>query len=372
MPPKQPVWRLEPHTQAKHELLRKYLAAWFPILTSQGYNRRVLYIDGFCGPGIYLGGEPGSPIIALKTLLEHSFFSRLSRIEFVFYFVDNDPRRCSSLEAEVERLWKAVGGQPDNIKLKIINAEFVDVANSVLGYLREGGRSLAPTFAFIDPFGFKGVPLQLIGELLSFPRCEVFFNFMYDSLNRWIDHPDEKITAHLQDLFGTPNFREAAKLTGEDRKLYLHDLYGKQLSASGFDYVQKFEMIDERNRTVYSLYYGTKHLAGLKVMKQAMWKVDPIAGLRFSDRLAGQQVLFGREFDDRRPLSTALQVQFAGLEEVSVEQVEEYVLTGTPYSASHYKPVLKALQLIGDLEPVNQKRPGQFPPGTTMSFKSLS
>ena len=33
------------------------------------YNKTVNYIDGFCGPGRYKGGEPGSPLIALNVAL---------------------------------------------------------------------------------------------------------------------------------------------------------------------------------------------------------------------------------------------------------------------------------------------------------------
>ena len=62
---KDTVWELEPHTRAKHEILKRYLQAWVPIL-SLGRFPKVLYVDGFAGPGIYSGGEPGSPIIALR------------------------------------------------------------------------------------------------------------------------------------------------------------------------------------------------------------------------------------------------------------------------------------------------------------------
>jgi hypothetical protein len=37
---------------------------------------------------------------------------------------------------------------------------------------------LPPTFAFIDPFGWTGVPFQLIKEILANKSCEVLFNFM--------------------------------------------------------------------------------------------------------------------------------------------------------------------------------------------------
>ncbi len=50
MKPQQVTWDLEDHTRAKHEILRRYLNAWFPILAQGGFPRMVL-IDGFAGPG---------------------------------------------------------------------------------------------------------------------------------------------------------------------------------------------------------------------------------------------------------------------------------------------------------------------------------
>ena len=85
MAPREPIWPLEPHTKAKHELLRHYLGACYPILSSSGRGRLV-FLDGFAGPGIYKGGEPGSPISALDVLLGHSAFARLGS-EFVFLFL---------------------------------------------------------------------------------------------------------------------------------------------------------------------------------------------------------------------------------------------------------------------------------------------
>jgi hypothetical protein len=53
-------WRADPHTLAKHRILKGYLGAWFPAMTLGAYgHRRVLIIDGFAGPGDYEGGEEG-------------------------------------------------------------------------------------------------------------------------------------------------------------------------------------------------------------------------------------------------------------------------------------------------------------------------
>ena len=62
--PKQTIWTLDPHTRAKHLILQRYLHAWIPII-ALGRGRAV-FIDGFAGPGVYAGGEEGSPIIAMR------------------------------------------------------------------------------------------------------------------------------------------------------------------------------------------------------------------------------------------------------------------------------------------------------------------
>ena len=51
-----PLWTKDQQTQGKHLILRNYLNGWFPILGSS--NGRLLFIDGFAGPGEYDNGEP--------------------------------------------------------------------------------------------------------------------------------------------------------------------------------------------------------------------------------------------------------------------------------------------------------------------------
>lgn len=48
------IWPLDPHSPAKHAILRRYLQACVPILGRT--HGRVVYIDGFAGPGVYTGG----------------------------------------------------------------------------------------------------------------------------------------------------------------------------------------------------------------------------------------------------------------------------------------------------------------------------
>ena len=76
------LWPLEPATAAKHQLYKRYLDAWWPIMLQPSARdgrlwTRLTYLDAFAGPGRYEGGEEGSPIFALQRLLNHVAVDRM-------------------------------------------------------------------------------------------------------------------------------------------------------------------------------------------------------------------------------------------------------------------------------------------------------
>jgi hypothetical protein len=102
-------------------------------------------------------------------------------------------------------------------------------------------------------------------------------------------------------------------------------------------------------------------------MKAAMWNADPGGGYRFSDQLAGQDVLFIEDKLDPRPLRTQLLHAFHRCT-VTVEALEQYVLVNTPYRETHLrKHALAPLEKEGV---ISVTRPGrqQYPKGTLISF----
>ncbi len=75
--PKPTIYEADPHTQAKHRILKAYLERWLPILDKQAQlvkrgKQRLLYVDGFAGAGEYENSAPGSPLIPIETALGHS------------------------------------------------------------------------------------------------------------------------------------------------------------------------------------------------------------------------------------------------------------------------------------------------------------
>ena len=58
-------------------------------------------------------------------------------------------------------------------------------------------------------------------------------------------------------------------------------------------------MINKNNLADYFLFFGTNGYEGLKKIKQAMWRVNPMGGFQFSDATAdpNQPTLFTLEPD---------------------------------------------------------------------------
>lgn len=360
----QVTWPLEPHTAAKHAILRKYLGGWFPKLGSR--RGRVIVLDGFAGPGIYTGGEAGSPLIALRVLLEHRHVSNLGGCEFVFLFNESDPERVKSLVEQEKSLKASLGGEyPSNVRVEVSNGGFESLVDEILALLDSQSSSLAPTFAFIDPFGYKDISMEKLGKLLSAASCELFIYFDFNSVMRFatagnVDH-------HFSRLFGCDDYKNAPPAGNPKRATFLRELYEQQLQkVAGFNYVQSFAMVNKSGKTGNYMSFGSRSLDGLDLMKSAMWNVAPTGDYRFSDRLAGQEVLLGLE-PDLAPLRQALQSKFEG-QAVTIHEIEEFVLTKTPFHRGHIKRKTLAPMQREGLITTNNKRKGSFTAGTVVTF----
>jgi three-Cys-motif partner protein len=334
--PKTTIWKLEPHTRAKHAILRRYLQAWTAILTQGGFPQ-VAYIDGFAGPGRYSVGEEGSPIIALHAALDHR--ARISGT-VIFLFVEADPERARVLQETINSLVVT-----EKFRTRVAAGQtFEEAFNEFAEFYRKRGKPLPPTFAFIDPFGWSGVPFSVIKFILSQPSCEVFINFMYEEINRFLRHPDQ--IANFDSFFGTPEWRQGnALVSPKERNRFLHDLYMRQLHETArARYVRSFEMRNDSGVVDYYLFYATNSLLGLKKMKEAMWKVDESGEFSFSDATDPDQiVLFSRQ-PNYRDLQRRLLARFGG-SETTHATVEEFVVTETAFRETHYKQILKALEI---------------------------
>ncbi len=236
MPPESTTWKLEPHTKGKHLVLEHYMQAWLPILGSRG--GRILFIDGFAGPGEYENGEEGSPLIAMRALADHSA-QRVIDAEVVFIFIEKKPDRVQHLQHLVEE-WRP--RLPEKATVHVIKDKFDHTMTEALDGLRVAGTGLAPAFVMIDPFGVEGFPMELIQRILANRSCEVYVTFMWESINRFISTPEFK--KHLSALYGTEEWKKAITLHGKERFRFLYDLYEEQLREAGAKQVVHFDLYE--------------------------------------------------------------------------------------------------------------------------------
>ena len=286
---------IQPHTVAKHHILRYYLDEWFPILGRAHQSLR--YIDGFAGPGEYEGGEDGSPIIALRSVERHKQFEIFaqagSTIEFLF--VEKDPCYHRTLELKIrESSW------PRAFSIEPKHGEFENVLSRLLDDVASGRRAMPPTLIFIDPFGPSGFSMELLERLASYERVDLLINLNHNEFIKWIlPDPSKHVTADR--LYGGPRWRPALDLTGRERTTFLVREYENALQEIGWR-GPSFEMVNRNNQTAYHLVFGTGSPKGMEAMKRAMRSVSQTGEFRYTDIIdPAQPVLLGMGMADEYP-----------------------------------------------------------------------
>jgi three-Cys-motif partner protein len=343
------VWAAEPHTLVKHRILRRYLQAWFPILTQQGQILRrrygnldrseILFIDGFAGPGAYQGGEKGSPLIALEEVLNHTLPFPMP---VQMLFIERREDRYLHLEKLLEQKSAQIASSPNLRSVLGECGECDSKLNRLLDNCDRNHTKFGPALAFLDQFGYGAVSMELIKRILSYPQCEVFTYLNYKDMNRWIT--DEHKADAFTRAFGGDEWRECISLPERQRREKLLSLYKAALqSRAGAKYLVSFLMFDSKNQPLYWMLFCTNNIRGLEEMKKAMWNVDKTGEFRFSDRDNPAQLQLLEETFDQNWLAAELRALSGRT--MSVADVKEHVLTQTPCYL--FKGALKSLEGSG-------------------------
>ena len=285
-----------PFQQVKHELIRAYLQAWFPILAS--WARRVLYIDTHAGRGSYDSQQAGSPLVALRTLLEHDSLDRLlSSSEFRFTFIERDAKN----EAALRRELKVLSWPDDRVFVKTVKADAFATLRGIIETIKQSGGKLAPAFVFVDPYGFK-LPGDLLADLMAAGRVELFVNVMWRELDMAIRQRPKAGRGHapnLDSLFGRDAWRGIDADSMSRRSDQAASLLAKRVDAKWWTHIR---MVTGGRAVRCFLLHLTNHDRGRERMKESVWKVDPAgtASVRRSDHPEQFYLLGSADEETRR------------------------------------------------------------------------
>jgi three-Cys-motif partner protein len=276
--PKGVVWDRDPHTEAKHKLLRLYLDAYFPIMASKWTSTGITFVDAFAGPGEYRDGSSGSPIIALAAARRLDVYKHPTDINFVF--VEKDKPRFDHLESMLRD-----EERPPRVFITAVQGACESVLLPELDRLNLWD---GPMFVNFDGWGVD-TPHELIQRVGRGKAPEVLVTFH----SQWLTRFAEKENVAAGDrVFGDQEWRTVSDLpTPSEKKRFLVDEYRGHLTEWSFPYHLTFELVDDGGHSLL-LVFGTSNERGVEKMKDAMWRVDNITGSRFRDPRDPNQLAF--------------------------------------------------------------------------------
>lgn len=257
-------------SQIKAAIVADYFWTWAPIIINvqrrnPRHSQKIAYIDLFAGPGRYQNGAASTPVM----IMERAVADPQIRERLVAVFNDRDEANTRSLETEISKI-------PGIEKLKY-KPEFLtgEVGENLVQEFQRA--KLIPTFLFVDPFGYKGLSLQLVQSVLKDWGCDCVFFFNYNRISMGLG--SAVVEDHMDALFGKERagkLRERFKMRQvkpHEREAYIVEEMKAALEEMGGEYVLPFRFRNrEGTRTTHHLFFVSKKFLGYDKMREVMYK----------------------------------------------------------------------------------------------------
>lgn len=340
----------EPRSIIKSQIVAKYFKAWSNIMLSKApAGSRIVYADLFSGPGRFEDGRPSTPILVLEhAIATPALHGRLSTL-----FNDADPERIEQLRAEIEAL-------PGIEKLKIPPQLSVSAVGTNMAEML-GKLTLVPTLFFVDPFGYKGLSLELFGSAIKSWGCECIFFFNYNRINPALGN--SIVDPLINELFGAERAASLRKKVRGEVPEVRQTIIINELSEALADVAGQYSLMfefesDKGKRPSHYIVFVTKQFRGYDIMKEIMVGLSSDNGdvkeLRYvpvRSAQPNQMRLFDSE-DARKPSLSALKAHVASTcagQSLTVEQAYMRTTVGTPYTSRNVKDAIRSLEASGQV-----------------------
>lgn len=356
----------EEQSKIKSRIVAKYFWAWATAIRRWVPEPgRIAYIDLFSGPGRYHDGTPSTPLL----ILERAIRDPVLRSTLLTHFNDSDGELARQLGAEVSAF-------PDvgllRFKPKVTNFVVGQKVVEALEHIH-----LVPSLVFLDPWGYKGLSLDLVNAILKDWACECIFFFNYRRINAALENKllSDTVTGMLGVALVEKLRAKVQGLTPQDRELTVMEGIVEELSGQKGRLVLPFCFKDEGGRrTSHYLVFVTKHPLGYTIMKDIMYRESTSSEqgvATFEYRPASRE--YALLFEFARPLEDLegmLLNEFAG-RQMKMKDIFEQHHLGKRYVGHNYKQVLAKLEAEGKIltEPAaEQRRKGTFADGVVVTF----
>jgi three-Cys-motif partner protein len=333
-------------SEVKTEIVRKYFWIWAKIIANQVKKyggTEIRYVDLFAGRGRYKDGTPSTPILILERAISDPIISQFLAAKFN----DEDSKKAQSLQNEIEKLPGI-----NLLKHKPVVRNFI-VDNTLAPRFK---RWNIPTLFFLDPWGYKGISLELIKAVLRPWGCDCIFFFNYNRINQHLSNP--KFVNNMNEFFGKERAeRLRAVLPGkkpEERQSLIITEMKAALAELGGKYNIEYYFKDESGKkTSHFLIFASKNPLGYDKMKEVMASESTsadqgVASFGFNpvdDEKSGKLFDLFTPIDD---LAGMLQADFAG-RTLTVKDIYQEHSVGRGFTFKNYQDALKKLERDGNI-----------------------
>lgn len=332
-------------SEVKAAIVTKYFWAWAKVIVpwAKRSTNKIAYIDLFAGPGRYKDGTQSTPLLLLEQAIQDPDMRQM----LVTIFNDANKDLSRSLE---EAIYSLSGIETLKYPPQVSHFEVGEEIAGMFGEMR-----VIPTLFFVDPWGYKGLSLNLMGSVLKDWGCDCIFFFNYNRINMGLSN--DLVREHMDALFGRARADDLRArlelLRPHERELAIVEELVKALQDMGGKYVLPFRFVNDRgNRTSHHLIFVSKHVRGYEIMKEIMASECsrteqgvPTFEYNPAERCFCFLFELSRPLDD---LADMLLSNFAG-RTLNMQKIYESHHVGRRYIKRNYKDALRKLEAEGKI-----------------------
>lgn len=350
----------------KHRIVSKTFGGWSNIVLPNALKRegKIKYVEFFSGPGMYKDGTRSTPLL----ILDHVIATPALRDAVELVFNDQNAEFVARLQRHVE--------ETPRVELLRHKPRFqnFNMDSAAVALVRKNN---VPAFFFADPWGYRGVSIDLIEAAISHWGCDFMFFFNYNRIN--MNLGSEAMNAPIDEFFRPERARELRGTVAQLRPREREDAVVKAMQGGVKELgalVEKFKYLSKTGaRTTHHLMYVSKHRLGISLFKEISAKEstsfeDEVPSLEHNPAGKNGQGLL---FSPLGQLEMDLKETFAGMS-LTTEQIYHQHHNGKPYILKNYRQAVLNLKEAGvvSIHPSWETRAGKesLPINVLVTFKA--
>jgi three-Cys-motif partner protein len=352
----------------KQRIVSKYFGGWSNIILPKALRRegKVRYVDLFCGPGRYRDGSPSTPLL----ILDHVLKTPALRETVQLFFNDENLEYVEMLKAEVSKYPGVELLRHEPIfRSRVIGRDIIPRIE----------KTSVPTLFFADPWGYKGISIDLIAAAIRYFGCDFLFFFNYNRIN--MNLGCEAMNEPINEFFSAKRAEELRKLVSNLRTAKRETAILKEMQVAieelGAE-VGKFTYRSESgSRSTHHLLCVSKHKEGMALFKEISARESTtfdgdVPSLEHDPSANPDQPCL---FSALEQLEQELRTSYSG-KVVTPEQIYHEHHNGRPYIKRNYRQALLHLEELGaisvDPPRANRPRAETFPANARITFARSS